>query len=159
MGQQILLNIIIAVVWMFLNSDWSPQQFIVGYLIGILLIYLLRRFWPHGFYLRKLWSILLLLVLFLSELFKSSFTVIRQILRPKLNVKPGIFAYNTELKSDWEITVLSCLICLTPGTLTLEVSHDGQTLYIHAMDIEDVDELSNQIRNTFEKAIKEVTRT
>ncbi|KOR89762.1 Na+/H+ antiporter subunit E [Paenibacillus solani] len=159
MGQQILLNIMIAVVWMFLNSDWSPQQFIVGYLIGILLIYLLRRFWPNDFYLRKLWSILLLLLLFLSELLKSSITVIRQILRPKLDVQPGIFAYTTELKSDWEITVLSCLICLTPGTLTLEVSHDGQTLYIHAMDIEDVDELSNQIRNTFEKAIKEVTRT
>lgn len=159
MGHQILLNIIIAVVWMFLNNNWSSQQFIVGYLIGILLIYLLRRFWRNDFYLRKLWSIILLLLLFLSELFKSSITVIGQIIRPKLNVRPGIFAYNTELKSDWEITVLSCLICLTPGTLTLEVSREGQTLYIHAMDIEDVEELSNQIRGTFERAIKEVTRT
>ena len=120
---------------------------------------MLRRFWPHDFYLRKLWSILMLLLLFLSELFKSSVTVIGQIIRPKLNVRPGIFAYSTELKSDWEITVLSCLICLTPGTLTLEVSREGQTLYIHAMDIEDVEELSNQIRGTFERAIKEVTRT
>lgn len=159
MGHQILLNIIIAVVWMFLNNNWSPQQFIIGYLIGILLIFLLRRFWPNDFYLRKLWSIILLLLLFLRELLKSSFTVIGQIIRPKLNVRPGIFAYSTELKSDWEITVLSCLICLTPGTLTLEVSHDGQTLYIHAMDIEDVEELSNQIRGTFERAIREVTRT
>ncbi|MBK1678693.1 Na+/H+ antiporter subunit E, partial [Rhodospirillum rubrum] len=107
MGHQILLNIIIAVVWMFLNNNWSPQQFIVGYLIGILLIYLLRRFWPNDFYLRKLWSVILLLLLFLSELFKSSITVIGQIIRPKLNVRPGIFAYTTELKSDWEITVLS----------------------------------------------------
>jgi multicomponent Na+:H+ antiporter subunit E len=159
MGHQILLNIIIAVVWMFLNNNWSPQQFIIGYLIGILLIFLLRRFWPNDFYLRKLWSIILLLLLFLRELLKSSFTVIGQIIRPKLNVRPGIFAYSTELKSDWEITVLSCLICLTPGTLTLEVSRDGQTLYIHAMDIEDVEELSNQIRGTFERAIREVTRT
>ncbi|MFE0554328.1 Na+/H+ antiporter subunit E [Paenibacillus sp. NPDC058910] len=159
MGHQILLNIIIAVVWMFLNNNWSPQQLIIGYLIGILLIFLLRRFWPNDFYLRKLWFIMLLLLLFLRELLKSSITVIGQILRPKLNVRPGIFAYSTELKSDWEITVLSCLICLTPGTLTLEVSRDGQTLYIHAMDIEDVEELSNQIRDTFERAIKEVTRT
>ena len=124
----------------------------------MLLIYLLRRFWPNDFYLRKLWSILIAAFV-LRELFKSSITVIGQIIRPKLNVRPGIFAYDTELKSDWEITVLSCLICLTPGTLTLEVSRDGQTLYIHAMDIEDVEELSNQIRGTFERAIKEVTRT
>ncbi|MEK3779969.1 Na+/H+ antiporter subunit E [Paenibacillus sp. FSL R5-0810] len=159
MGQQILLNIVIAMIWMFLKDEPTPQQFIVGYIIGMLMIFLLRRFWPSGFYMRRLWSILLLLLLFFKELFKSSVTVIGQILQPKLNVRPGIFAYTTELKSDWEITVLSCLICLTPGTLTLEVSPDGQTLYIHAMDIEDTDELSEQIRGTFERAIKEVTRT
>lgn len=159
MGQQILLNIVIAMLWMFLKDEPTPQQFIVGYIIGMLMIFLLRRFWPSGFYMRRLWSILLLLLLFFKELFKSSITVIGQILQPKLNVRPGIFAYTTELKSEWEITLLSCLICLTPGTLTLEVSPDGQTLFIHAMDIEDTDELSEQIRGTFERAIKEVTRT
>lgn len=159
MGHQILLNIIIALVWMFLKNHWSVQQFVVGYLVGILLIGLLSRFWPHSFYLRKLWSVIRLLLLFLKELFKSSFTVVGQIVRPKLNIRPGIFAYKTELKSEWEITVLSCLICLTPGTLTMEVSHDGQMLYIHAMDINDKDELSEQIRGSFERAIKEVTRS
>ncbi|SMF82957.1 multisubunit sodium/proton antiporter, MrpE subunit (TC 2.A.63.1) [Paenibacillus uliginis N3/975] len=158
MGLQIVLNLIIAFVWMFLYSDWSPQRFILGYLIGAILIGLLNRFWPHDFYLRKLWAVIALLFLFLKELFKSSITVLGQVIRPRLNIRPGIFAYETELKSDWEITVLSCLICLTPGTLTLEVSHDKRTLYIHAMDIEDKGEVVRQIKDTFEKAILEVTR-
>jgi multicomponent Na+:H+ antiporter subunit E len=50
------------------------------------------------------------------------------------------------------------LISLTPGTLTIDVSSDGSLLYIHAMDIEDADRLEEQIQNTFEKAILEVTR-
>lgn len=158
MGHQILLNLIIAFVWMFLYSDWSAQRFILGYLIGAVLIGLLNRFWSHDFYLRKLWAIIALLLLFLKELFKSSFTVIGQIIRPRLNIRPGIFEYETELKTDWEITVLSCLICLTPGTLTMEVSHDKKKLYIHAMDIEDKDEVVQQIKDSFEKAILEVTR-
>ncbi|NMO98211.1 Na+/H+ antiporter subunit E [Paenibacillus lemnae] len=158
MGHQILLNIIIAVVWMFLYSDWSAPRFILGFIVGAVLIGLLNRFWSQDFYLRKLWSLILLLLLFLKELFKSSVTVIAQVLRPKLNVTPGIFAYETELESDWEVTILSLLICLTPGTLTLEVSHDKKTLYIHAMDIDDVESVSSQIRGTFERAIMEVTR-
>lgn len=108
--------------------------------------------------MKRIWAIVKLLVLFLKELFLSSYSVLKHIVRPKRTYRPGIFAYETELKRDWEITLLSCLICLTPGTLTLDVSRDGRILYIHAMDIDDVDEASDQIKRTFEKAILEVTR-
>lgn len=109
--------------------------------------------------LKRAWAVVKLFVLFNKELFVSSYAVLVQILKPKLSIRPGIFAMKTELKSNWEITLLSCLICLTPGTLTLDISGDGETLYIHAMDIEDAEQLSQQIKNTFEKAIMEVTRT
>lgn len=104
------------------------------------------------------WAIVKLFVLFNKELVKSGIDVIKHIITPKLKIRPGIFAYTTELQSDWEVTLLSCLITLTPGTLTMEISEDGTTLYIHAIDIEDVDLLTQQIRGTFEKAIMEVTR-
>lgn len=158
MALQILLNLIIAVVWMFLHNDWSFPRFTVGYIVGMACIGLLSRFWPHGFYLKRIWAVIKLLILFLKELLVSSFVVIGLIIRPKLAIRPGIFALQTELKTDWEITVLSCLICLTPGTLTLDVSRDGGTLYIHAMDIKDAELLSQQIKGSFEKAIMEVTR-
>ncbi|MGG4146351.1 Na+/H+ antiporter subunit E [Paenibacillus algorifonticola] len=159
MAFQIILNLIIAFVWMLLNNEWSMMQFTVGYLIGIGCIGLLRRFWPHDFYMRRVWAIFKLFILFNKELLLSSIAVMVQIVKPKLTMRPGIFAFQTELKSDWEITVLSCLICLTPGTLTLDVSSDNQTLYIHAIDIHDAELLAVQIKDTFEKAIMEVTRT
>ena len=157
MAFQVALNLIIAVVWMLLHNDLSTVQFAIGYLVGIGCIGLFRRFWPHDFYLIKVWAILKLLALFMKELLLSSIAVIRQVLRPKLNIRPGIFAFRTDLQSDWEIAILSCLICLTPSTLTLEVSEDNRILYIHAMDIEDAEQLSKQIKTTFEKAIMEVT--
>lgn len=110
-------------------------------------------------YLSKVWAVMRLAGIFMRELAKSGYAVIVHILRPKLNVSPGIFAYETDLRTDWEITVLSCLICLTPGTLTLEVSGTGRTLYIHAMDMKDAGSLAEEIRGTFEQAIAEVTRT
>ncbi|REK68187.1 MAG: Na+/H+ antiporter subunit E [Cohnella sp.] len=158
MAMQLLLNLILAFVWMLLHDDGSASRFIAGYALGAAILFALRRFWPGGFYLTRLWAVVKLLALFARELVASSFAVVRAVLSPKLDIRPGIFAYKTELSSDWEVTVLSCLICLTPGTLTLDVSPDGQTLYIHAMDIQDAEELSRQIRGTFEKAIMEVTR-
>lgn len=109
-------------------------------------------------YLRRVWSAVKLLFLFVKELILSSIAVIMHIVRPKLKIRPGIVSVTTELRSDWEITLLACLITLTPGTLTLEVSPDQRTLYIHAMDIHDAELLAQQIKGSFEKAIMEVTR-
>jgi multicomponent Na+:H+ antiporter subunit E len=158
MAFQIVLNVLLALVWMLLVNDSSFPGFVVGYAIGLAFLFALRRFFTGEFYLRKIWAICKLLLLFHNELVLSNVAVIRQILRPRLNIRPGIFALSTELESDWEITMLSCLITLTPGTLTLEVSPDQETLYIHAMDIEDAELLRQQIKGSFERAIMEVTR-
>lgn len=158
MKAQLLSNLSLAFLWMAFTGSWSGSGFIIGYLIGVAFVMLLRPFWSAPLYLSRVWAIMKLTWIFIKELVLSSFTVIRYILTPKLAIQPGIFAYHTELKSDWEVTLLSCLICLTPGTLTMEVSKEGDTLYIHAMNIEDVTLHAEQIRNSFEKAIMEVTR-
>jgi multicomponent Na+:H+ antiporter subunit E len=158
MAFQIVLNLVLALVWMLLMNDGTFAGFVVGYVIGLAFLLALRRFFKQAFYVKKVWAIVKLLQLFLKELVLSNAAVIQHILRPRLNIRPGIFALQTELKSDWEITLLSCLITLTPGTLTLEVSPDQKTLYIHAMDIHDAELLGQQIKETFERAIMEVTR-
>lgn len=107
---------------------------------------------------RKTWAAVKLFALFNKELLLSSVTVLLEVLRPKLRVRPGIFRLETELKTDFELTLLSCLVCLTPGTLTLDVSGDGEALYIHAMNIDEAVDLAAQIKGTFERAIMEVTR-
>lgn len=158
MALQILFNLLIAFLWMLLNNNSSGSSFIVGYVLGIAILLILRKSWAQPFYLRRVWAIFKLLLIFIRELIISSFVVIGHIIRPKLAIRPGIFAYETRLTSAWEVTLLSNLICLTPGTLTLDVSGDGKTLYIHAIDIEDAGQLTEQIRGTFEQAIMEVRR-
>jgi multicomponent Na+:H+ antiporter subunit E len=99
-----------------------------------------------------------LLLIFARELILSNISVLKAVLKPSLDMKPGIFAFETVLTKDWEITILSNLITLTPGTLVVEVSEDNRILYIHAMDIADKVEAVDSIKNTFEKAIMEVSK-
>ncbi len=62
MAFQIVINLIIAVMWMFLSESYTPASFIAGYALGILLLLLLNRFIPDTFYLRRVWRITKLLV-------------------------------------------------------------------------------------------------
>ncbi|RSK28585.1 Na+/H+ antiporter subunit E [Bacillus sp. HMF5848] len=158
MTLQLFLNIVIAFVWMFLQNSWSIATFVIGYLLGMLLLFAFRRFFAQRFYMHNVISIVKLLFIFLRELIKSNITVIRHILKPKLDIRPGIFALPTELKQDWEITTLANLITLTPGTVVVDVSDDNKILYVHAMDIEDKEKAIYEIKTTFEKAIMEVSK-
>ncbi|GKV56921.1 Na(+)/H(+) antiporter subunit E [Sporosarcina sp. NCCP-2222] len=158
MAFQILLNVFIAVTWMFMTSSFSASTFVIGYLIGLTLLFLTRRFFKSRLYFWKLWAALKLTLLFLKELTLSNISVFMLVIRPKLNLQPMFFALPTELEHDWEITLLSSLITLTPGTIVVNVSDDQRTLYIHALDVDDVDEAIESIKNSFEKAIMEVSR-
>lgn len=158
MAIQILLNIVLAFLWMFIKGSYDHISFLKGYLFGILIIYVLRRYFNSRFYLVKIWAFIKLTLIFLWELIKSNIAIVKIVLKPKLDMRPGIFALETDLTKDWEITLLSSLITLTPGTLVIDVSDDNKILYVHAMDIGDVEEEIGGIKNTFEKAIMEVSR-
>ncbi|MFD1850204.1 Na+/H+ antiporter subunit E [Oceanobacillus bengalensis] len=158
MAFQIVINLIIAIMWMFLGESYTTPSFIAGYLFGILILYLLRRLIPGKFYFSRVISIIKLVLLFIKELVLSNIAMIKYIYSPKQIAEPGVFALPLDVKSDWEITLLTSLISLTPGTLSVALSDDNSKLFIHAMNIDDVNESIYDIKNSFEKAIMEVTR-
>jgi multicomponent Na+:H+ antiporter subunit E len=155
---QLLTNLAVALLWMFFQDQWSILSFFSGYLVGLLIVFSMRRFFPTRFYLLSLLAILKLLLVFIRELVSSSVLVVQQVVRPKVNITPGIFSLETELEGDLEVTLLSLLISLTPGSVVVEVSDNGKVLYIHAMDIPESSDSVIRSKNAFEKAIKDVTR-
>jgi multicomponent Na+:H+ antiporter subunit E len=158
MAFQILLNVVLALLWMFIKVAYDPISFVKGFLFGLLVIFILRRFFNSRFYLFRMWSCIKLTYIFLRELVMSNIAIVKIVLKPKLDLRPGIFALQTDLTKDWEITLLSSLITLTPGTLVIDVSEDNKTLFVHAMDMGEVEDEINSIKNTFERAILEVSR-
>lgn len=162
MPAQLLLNIFIAFLWMLLmdEDELRFSTFFAGYLVGMGIIFLMHRFFGTRFYLKRALLSIKLLFIFISELTQSSILVLRQILSPKLKIQPGIFKYETMLESDVEVTMISLLLTLTPGSVVMEVipQKGGNILYVHAMDVENErGAILSQLKN-FEKAIMEVTR-
>ncbi|MEK4670198.1 Na+/H+ antiporter subunit E [Niallia sp. FSL R7-0271] len=158
MAFQLLLNVLLGFMWMVMTVSFEPVAFFKGYLFGLLILYIFRNFFSSRFYLFRILAVLNLTYIFIRELISSNIAVVKTVLKPKLDMKPGIFAYPTILEKNWEITILANLITLTPGTLVIEVSPDNKILYVHALDINDAQESIDSIKNTFEKAILEVGR-
>jgi len=64
--------------------------------------------------------------------------------------------YPLELEEKFPITLLSSTITLTPGTVSAYLTLDGRHLIIHALDVEDEQELIDEIRQRYERPLKEI---
>ncbi|WP_431028695.1 Na+/H+ antiporter subunit E [Lysinibacillus sp. LZ02] len=157
---QFILNLFIAALWFLLKDDPNANfsNFVAGFLVGVVILYAMHRFFGTRFYLRRVAKILKLILLFIQELVLSSMSVLRWVLSPKLTITPGIFTYKTQLKGDWQVTTLALLLTLTPGSVVMEVSEEGDLFYIHAMDLEEAQDSIVRSIGKFERAILEVTR-
>lgn len=158
MPMQVLVNLFIGLLWMFLQDEWTVLTFFSGYLVGLFILYILRRNFSQSFYPVTILAVLRLFLVFLRELFTSSILVIRQVIRPKINITPGIFTLETDLEGDVEVTLLALLITLTPGSVVMEMTEDGKVFYVHAMDIPASSDAVLKSQKAFEEAIKRVTR-
>ncbi len=155
---QTLINLFIAILWMFFQDEWSFLTLFSGYLVGIIVIFSLRRFFPTPFYLKTIYSVCKLVLIFIRELVVSALLVTKQVMQPTLSITPGVFALETTLEKEWEVVLLALLLTLTPGSTVIEISQSRDVLYLHAMDIPESRDAVIRTTGSFEKAIKEVSR-
>lgn len=143
---------------MFLSGRMNASGFIIGFFLGLLCILAMRRFFGTRLYIERIWAVIKLSLLFIKELILANVAVLKVVLQPKMMLEPVFFKYETQLTEEWEITLLSSLITLTPGTVVVHISDDSKYLFVHAIDAADVDDTIVSIRDSFEKAILEVSR-
>jgi len=96
-----------------------------------------------------------LIVLFVAELCLSAVRVARDTIDPRMDFRPAIIAVPLDVEQDLEIMLLANMISLTPGTLSVDVSKDRTTLYLHVMNVDDPEDLRREIKDGFERRIKE----
>ncbi|PLX39037.1 MAG: Na+/H+ antiporter subunit E [Hyphomicrobiales bacterium] len=153
-----LVNIILAITWAAITANFSLLNLVFGFLLGSFALYIIREQVGTSGYFRRSYRLVSLGVLFFYELVLSAVRVARIVLTPKIDLHPGIIAYPLTVDRDFEITLLANLITLTPGTLSVDVSDDRKTLYVHCIDVPDVEAEITGIRNGFERKILEAFR-
>ncbi|AJC96840.1 Na+/H+ antiporter subunit E [Staphylococcus hyicus] len=159
--RQIALNIMIAMLWVLFQDEdaFKFTTFAVGYMIGLVIIYLLHKFFDQEFYPKKLWVSFKFLITYLYQLVTSTFSIVNYVLFKTHKMDPGLVSYETKLDTDWEITFLTILIIITPGSTIIRVNRNPNVFLIHAIDIttKEKKQLLRSIKK-YEELIVEVTK-
>lgn len=153
-----LLNILLAIAWMLLAGSFDPVSFTTGMLVGYLILWLTRSAWGRTGYFRKIPLVVSFVLYFLKELLVANLKVAYDIVTPKDYMEPGIIAVPLDAETDMEITLFANLVTLTPGTLSLDVSADRKTLYVHALYVRDPEEFRRELKQGLERRLLEVLR-
>jgi multicomponent Na+:H+ antiporter subunit E len=152
------MNLLLTVIWMALTGRFELLNFLFGFVLSFFILWLISRKSDDKKYFERLPKMISFIFYFLKELILANMQVAYDVITPRFYMKPGIVQYPLDAKTDLEITLLANLLTLTPGSLSLDVSHDKKVLYLHAMYIHDKDEFISGIKNGLEKRLLSLLR-
>ena len=74
-----------------------------------------------------------------SQLVLSNLAMARSILAPRPTSRSGVVTHELERSSDVVVTLMTSIIALSPGTMTVDVEGTS-TIHVHFFSLDDVDE-------------------
>ncbi|MEW5851433.1 MAG: Na+/H+ antiporter subunit E [Myxococcota bacterium] len=156
--QALLWNVVLMMVWCAAHGSWSLASLLTGLLGGYLVLWVLQPILGPPLRGNKVRQLLGLAWFLAVELVRSTLAVARDVVAVRYPPHPGVVAIRLDARTDTEITLLSWMITLTPGTLTLHLARDRSALFIHALSVSDRDALEEHIKRNFERRVLELLR-
>jgi multicomponent K+:H+ antiporter subunit E len=153
-----LLSCLLLLSWLILNQTIALAQIALGLIIAIAIPLLTHRLQALGYpKLRKPLLLLRLLGMALVEIVRSCLVVGWLILssrRRGLNAQ--FIRIPLDLRNQYGLALLSCLINSTPGTVWVEILPERYELALHVFDLHDEQWWINTIKTQYEKPLIEI---
>jgi multicomponent Na+:H+ antiporter subunit E len=151
----LLGSILLALAWAALQGNITLGNLLVGYGVGYVILALLEK----GGVMRSTLAsrtghAIGLAGFFAWELVLANVRVAADVLRPRTGIQPAVVGIPLDVRSDGEILLLSMLINITPGSVTIDLSEDRRTLYVHVMHMTNAEATRREIKDGFERRVK-----
>lgn len=152
-----LLTVLLAVVWLLLQNQFSWGMAVFGLILGIIIPKITAIWWPErpmginvgrfiGYAVVVLWDIMVANV-------EVAWIVLT---KPNAQLKPAWIIIPLELRQPEAITILAGTITLTPGTVSADLSDEGHSLLVHVLHTDDADAERDIIKDRYERRLKEI---
>jgi multicomponent Na+:H+ antiporter subunit E len=149
-------------VWPYSKAaGWDFQSILAGVAVSAGTALIFREalaLHPGRFLNPRRWFWLLCYVpVFVYYCVKANVQVVYLVLHPAMPIKPGIVKVHTKLRSPAGITALANSITLTPGTMTVDATEDGE-MYIHWISVKAPEEreATQEIAAPFEAFLQRI---
>ncbi|MEO0771748.1 MAG: Na+/H+ antiporter subunit E [Pseudomonadota bacterium] len=152
-----LLTILLTLVWCLLVNRPSHGAVAFGLILGIIIPIMTSAYWPERPAITRPWRLFSYFGLVCWDIMVANVEVAMIVLfKPNDKMQPNWVKIPLDLRTPEAITVLASTITLTPGTLSADLSDDGQTLLVHALDAPDPDAVRDEIKKRYEARLMEI---
>ena len=152
------VNLVLALIWMAMSGRFDAANLVLGFIFGYVVLFVLQRVIGRSAYFRKSLVLLRFTGFYVLEVIRANIRVALDVVTPASRAHPGIVAVPLDARTDTEIAVLSNLITMTPGSLTIDVADDRSVIYVHSMFAEDPEALITSIKDDLERRVLELLR-
>jgi multicomponent K+:H+ antiporter subunit E len=152
-----LIAIASALVFVFLLNAITLGGVVLGAIVGLVVAHLSDRYWPGKPQVKNPLAVVAYFGIVMKDIVISSIDVAKLVLFSRGgDLKSQFITVPLDLRSPEAIAALAGTITLTPGTLSADVSADGRALLIHCLNVDDPDAAVADIKNRYERRLKEI---
>lgn len=153
-----LFSIALALAWLLLQGDASPGNALLAVGLAIALPLTARPMLPELPKLHRRLALVRYLVLVLGDILVSNVRVARLALGPMSRLRPAIVEVPLDIEQPVVVAMLAMTITLTPGTVSIEIDPAGRRLLVHGLDVDEPQALVAEIKERYERRLKEIFR-
>ncbi|WP_020410435.1 Na+/H+ antiporter subunit E [Hahella ganghwensis] len=149
-------SVLLLVSWLILNNSVSPGHIVLGAFLAFTIPLLVSGLHTPQPGIRRYGLAVRYALMVMYDIVVANIEVALKIVGPLKNLQPALIAVPMDITNDLLLTVLASTISLTPGTVSAELSEDRKWLYVHVLNLEDEEALIRQIKQRYEKKLREM---
>jgi multicomponent K+:H+ antiporter subunit E len=151
------LTALLVIIWMLALNAFSIGGLVVAVVLGIAIPLFTAPFWPDRPVVRFGLPLVKYILLVTGDIVIANFQIAWIILfRRNRDMRPAWLVIPLDLTSTEAITMLAGTVSLTPGTVSSDISTDGEYLLVHALDTADPEGEIARIKARYESRLMEI---
>lgn len=151
-----VLSFSLFVIWLLLTNSASAGHILLAIVLAITIPWLMYGFWPERTPLHRPGLGVRLTLVVLWDMLIANMVVAKRVLGPKSALHPRFITIPLDLRNEFAISILTSIISLTPGTVSVYVSRDQRHLTVHCLDVPDPQAQIREIKQRYEQPLREI---
>ena len=151
----IYMHLLLATVLAAVLAQLSPLYWLLAFAAGYPLFRLAGLFHSASrVYAMRIEAGIVFVPWFTYQVFSASVDVAKIVLNPRYRIESAVVRVPVQTRDKRLITLIGCLLTLTPGTLALDYRSRTGEMFVHVLDTRSVESVAGAIANIEQRLMR-----
>jgi multicomponent K+:H+ antiporter subunit E len=151
-----LLSAVLLAIWLMLNHSMSPGHVVLGFLLAVVIPWVVAPLRPRRIRIRGTPAVLRLAARVARDVVASNLSVAWMVLDGSRAPRAAFVAIPLELRDPNALATLAIITTIVPGTVWCELAPDSSAVLLHVLDLEDEAAFVAGFKSRYERPLQEI---